>query len=71
MKLTIIGLAAGLALSVAAAQALRSQLIGVGPTDIISFAGTSTVLLVVALLACAIPARRAARLDPVRALRLD
>jgi len=71
MKLTAIGLVVGLALAAAAAQALRSQLMGVAPTDLASFAGTAVLLLAVALIACALPALRAARLDPVRALRLD
>jgi predicted permease len=71
MKLTAIGLIVGIGLAVAAAQALRSQLMGVAPTDLASFGGPAVLLLVVALIACVIPAFRAARLDPVRALRLD
>jgi macrolide transport system ATP-binding/permease protein len=71
LKLTAIGLVIGLAFAAAAAQALRSQLMGVAPTDLASFAGTAILLLAVALIACALPALRAARLDPVRALRLD
>jgi predicted permease len=71
MTLTAIGLLLGGALAAAAAQALRSQLMGVAPTDVPSFAGTAALLALVALLACAVPALRAARLDPVRALRLD
>jgi predicted permease len=71
MKLTAIGLIIGIGLAIAAAQALRSQLMGVAPTDLASFAGTAVLLLAVALIACIVPAFRAARLDPVRALRLD
>lgn len=71
MKLTAIGTVAGVLLAAAASQALRSQLMGVAPNDVPSFAWTVALLLGVALLACAIPARRAARLDPVRALRTE
>ena len=71
MILTIIGLVIGGALAAAAAQALRSQLMGVAPTDALSFAAPAVLLLAVSLLACLIPARRATRLDPVRALRLE
>ena len=53
------------------ANALRSQLIGVAPLDPVSFGSTVTLLAIVACAACAIPARRASRLDPVRALRLE
>ena len=71
MRLTAIGTVLGILLAAAASQALRSQLMGVTPTDGPSFVGTVALLLGVALLACAIPARRAARLDPVRALRSE
>lgn len=69
--LVCVGLVVGLALAFAAAQALESQLLGVTATDPLSFAGTTLVLLAVALTACLIPARRAARLDPLVALRRD
>jgi ABC-type lipoprotein release transport system permease subunit len=48
---------------------LQSQLYGVAPTDPVAFASVAVVLLAVALLACYLPARRGARLDPVAALR--
>ena len=70
LKLTAIGLAIGAALAAAAAFALRSQLMGVAPTDPLSFVGTAVLLAAVALVACALPALRAARLDPVSALRV-
>lgn len=69
--LTVTGLVIGVGLAVAAAQALRSQLIGIAPSDPVSFAGPALLLLLVALLACAVPAFRATRLDPVRALRVE
>ena len=71
MILTGIGLLIGATLAAAAAQALRSQLMGLAPNDVVSFGATSAILLIVSLLACLIPARRATRLDPVRALRLE
>ena len=68
---TLMAVVIGAALAGAAAQALRSQLMGVAPTDALSFAVPITFLFAIALLACVIPARRATRLDPVRALRLE
>jgi macrolide transport system ATP-binding/permease protein len=69
MKLALWGLAIGSLLAAAAAQALSSQLIGISPTDPVSFIGTAVILGLVALLACLVPAGRAAGLDPVKALR--
>jgi ABC-type antimicrobial peptide transport system permease subunit len=71
MTLTVVGLAIGLTLAVVAAQALESQLLGLSPSDPVSFGGTTFVLLAVALVACALPARRASGLDPLAALRRD
>ena len=71
LVLTGVGLAIGMALALGAAHALKSQLLGLTATDPTSFAGTTIVLLVVALAACALPARRASRLDPLTALRRD
>ena len=71
VRLTAAGIAIGAALSAAAAFALRSQLMGVAPIDPLSFGATTVLLGGVALLACLVPALRAARLDPVRALRRD
>ena len=66
-----IGLAAGLAMAFAVMPFLRSQLVGVSPIDSISFAAASGVLALAAMLGCWIPARRAARVDPVIALRAE
>jgi predicted permease len=67
--LTVVGLAIGLALAAVASRLMADQLVGLGGSDPVSFVSTAIVLLIVALLACAVPARRAASLDPLRALR--
>ena len=69
MKLVLAGVAAGLLVALALARVIQSLLFGVRPTDPLTFAGVSLLLVVVALLACWMPARRAARLDPMAALR--
>jgi predicted permease len=65
------GLAAGLAVAATAALWLRSQLYGVTPWDPVSLGVTLPILVVAALLACAMPARRAVRTDPAEVLRGD
>ena len=69
--LTTVGLIAGLAGALAADQWIRSLLFGVTPTDPTTFAGVACVLIVAALLATYVPARRAAGVDPIDALRTD
>jgi ABC-type lipoprotein release transport system permease subunit len=64
-------LAAVPTLAVAAAQLLRTQLFGVQPADPLTFVVVPLLLGAVALIACYIPARRAARVDPMVALRQD
>ena len=71
LRLTTIGLAIGLALSLAVGRALRSQLYGVSPRDPVTLAGVGLLLMAVALAACAVPARRAAQVDPMVALRSE
>jgi predicted permease len=63
------GLAIGLVASFWAGAALRTFLYGVTPHDGVSFAAVALVLLVVSVLASVVPARRAARVDPVQVLR--
>jgi predicted permease len=63
------GLAAGLVASMWLTSTLQRYLFGVTPHDVASFAAVSVVLLGVAALASVVPARRAARVDPVRVLR--
>jgi predicted permease len=69
LKRSAIGIAAGLVAAYAAARASRSLLFQVGDADPRSYVGVVALLLVVTLAACLLPAWRAARLDPVRALR--
>jgi putative ABC transport system permease protein len=71
MLLTSIGAAAGLALSLALTRLISGMLFGVGAKDPLTFASVSLLLAGVALLACYIPARRAARVDPMVALRAE
>ena len=66
-----IGIAIGLVGALAVTRFLRTMLFGVSPFDPASFAGVSVLLTVIALLASYVPARRAARVDPVEALRYD
>jgi ABC-type antimicrobial peptide transport system permease subunit len=65
-----IGLAVGLAASLAVAHLMRSFII-VSSTDPATYLGVSAILVAVALLACTIPARRAASIDPMQALRSE
>jgi putative ABC transport system permease protein len=67
----LFGLAAGLFAAVMIGRALRSLLYGIAPTDPVSLGVVAFVLLLTAGLACYLPARRAASLDPMIALRHD
>jgi hypothetical protein len=71
MLRVVIGLAVGLPLAAAVTFVLRAVLVGVSPGDPLSLAGAALVLILAGLLGCAIPARRAVRVDPVVALRCD
>jgi ABC-type antimicrobial peptide transport system permease subunit len=65
------GLAAGILGAVGASQVLRSSLYGLSPLDPVTYGGVAILLCAAALAASFVPARRAARLDPVRALRSE
>lgn len=70
-RMILIGLVAGVAAALALTQLMRTLLFSVSPTDPLTFAGVAALLVIVALLACYVPARRAARVDPVTALRCE
>jgi putative ABC transport system permease protein len=71
LKLLVVGIVLGLAGGIAATRLLREQIWNVSPFDPLSFTLVSIVLLVVGIQACLWPALRAARIDPVIALRLE
>jgi putative ABC transport system permease protein len=71
MKLALLGCVLGLAGSLALSRVLRSLLFGVSVADPFTFIASGTLISVVALMACWLPALRASRVDPVVALRCD
>src|SRR5262245_14209926 len=71
MRLALTGVALGLAASWGLTRFMASLLFSVTPTDPLTFAGVSLLLLSVALVACWIPARRATKVDPLTALRIE
>jgi putative ABC transport system permease protein len=71
VRMTAAGLAAGLALSLAVTRLLRTQLLGVGPADVLTYVSVAILLAFVALAACYVPAHRATKVEPTVALRCE
>lgn len=69
LRLTIVGIGFGIAIAVATTRLMQSMLAGVKPTDPATFVTIALVFLLIAACACALPARRAARMSPISALR--
>ncbi len=71
MVLAVFGVAAGTIAALFVSQTMTKMLFGVTPTDPVTFAGVAAVLMGVALFASYLPARRATRVDPIDALRVE
>jgi putative ABC transport system permease protein len=71
LRLALVGLAVGVGVSLVMTRFLRGLLYGVGAADWLTFATVAVVLCLVVLLACYVPARRAASVDPMLALRTE
>jgi putative ABC transport system permease protein len=70
-RLTVMGVFAGLAAALGLTQLMRSLLFGVNAVEPVTFAAVAVVLVLVAIVACYIPARRAMRTDPAATLRYE
>jgi predicted permease len=70
-KFSLLGVAIGMAAAFLTARVMSGELYGVTPTDPATYFGVAALLAAVSLLACYIPARRAARVDPMVALRYE
>jgi predicted permease len=71
LRATLLGIACGVVAGLGLTRLMASVLYGVKPSDWVTFSGVGLVLLVVAVVACAVPARRAMRVDPIVALRYE
>jgi putative ABC transport system permease protein len=71
LKLVVIGIAIGLLGAFMLTRLMTTLLFGVTPTDVVTYATVAFGLVAVALAACYVPARRAAKVDPLVALRFE
>ena len=71
LRLVVLGLAFGVVGAISVTGLLRGVLFGVEPTDPLTLASVAVILTVAAIVACLVPARRAARIDPQSAIRVD
>ena len=71
LKLVVPGLGVGLVAAWAGSRALQSQLFGISAADVLTYTVSGLLLLIAALLACALPARRAVNVNPIEALRTE